>query len=227
MTARPTPFQAVFAPLSDRFPALRDGITTAGYDPRDRNGFVLVKEVVELLRDLGVEGTMGEGVEELVAFAHAAFLHWLDDEAIVTIDRASLDRLAAAGPEGSTAGVGRSYYLQLPARRVWATAVAGAAPEPIDGWFARAVGGGIDLVAVLGFHGNRPGFTVVQAAGPRPVRLARPDGGGLFSPRLEGGAAAGLLEVTGGEELIELAWRCQALLPPSGAAAGRQGVSWA
>ena len=42
---------------------------------------------------------------------------------------------------------------------------------------------------------------------------------------MKGGAEAGLHQVLGGEELLELGYRCHGLLPESGAAPGVQRVS--
>jgi hypothetical protein len=58
---------------------------------------------------------------------------------------------------------------------------------------------------------EREGFSAVETAGPRPLRLERADGTPLFSPVLAGGAAAGLYSIVGGEELLELGWRTRAL----------------
>lgn len=227
MPPRLTPYQMAFAPIAeDRFPALRDGLASAGVDPRNREAFVLAREAVELLRDIGPEGSLGEGVEELVALTHAAYLHWVDGEAVVAIDRLALDLLVARPPDRRGAGSGRTYYLQLPAQRVWGEALTDGAPEPLDGWFLGASPAGLDVVAVFGLHAARTGFTVVQTAGHPPKALARADGSALFSPLLAGGVAAGLHQVLGAEELLELAWRCHSLLPESGAAPGQQRVSW-
>jgi hypothetical protein len=63
------------------------------------------------------------------------------------------------------------------------------------------------VLGVFGIHHDREGFSVVEAAGPRPVGLAREDGSGLFEPTLPGGKAAGLFSVSGMEELLELGAR--------------------
>jgi hypothetical protein len=223
MTTRPTPYQLVFEALgAERFPVLRDAVVAAGHDPRDRDAFVLVKEVVELLRELRPEEGVGECVDELVAFAYAAFVFWLDDQALVEIDRAALDR-ALGGEAAGPGAVGvRSYYLQLPSQRVWGEPIEGQPPEPLDGWFGSVSTDGARVLAVFGLHPGRAGFTAVQVNGPRPGRLARQDGTPLFAPRLEGGRAAGLHSVAGAEELLELAYRCHALLGPDGPAPGSQ-----
>jgi hypothetical protein len=77
--------------------------------------------------------------------------------------------------------------------------------EPLDGCFVHSTSGG--ALRVLGIFGLRPerlGFTAVEATGPRPEALARPDGTALFASTL---GAERLHSITGGEELLELGWR--------------------
>lgn len=227
MGPRLTPYQLAFEPIAaERFPGLRTGIEAAGRNPRSRDEFVLVKEVVELLRDLRPEETAGEGVAELVAVCHAAYLHWLDGEAVVSIDRDGLSAIGH-GPVGSPNRGDRSFYLELPASRVWGAAGTESGLEPLDGCFVVPRADGLDLVAVFGVQPGRPGFTVATASGPRLPHLTRLDGSALFAARFEGGAAAGLFEVAGEEELLELVYRALDLVPAEGPNPGRQTVSYA
>ncbi len=226
MTSRPHPFDAVFGPTADeRFPVLRQGIEAAGRDGRDREAFVLVREVMELLRELRPPETESGGVDELVGFLHAAYLFWLDGHRTVVVDRETLDDLITTVPEPGPEPAGSSYYVQLAPQRVWGESQPGAPIEPLDGWFAVPRAGELALVAVFGFHPSRDGFTVVTVGGPKPGRLVRPDRSALFSPGFEGALAAGLWQVLGGEEVLELAYRCQALLPPGGVPAGVERVN--
>lgn len=210
VTTRPTPFALVFGSLApERFPVLRDGLASAGWDPRHRDGFVLVEEVAELLRELRPDDGLGESVSALVALVHAAYLHWIDGEQIVTVDAAMLDATLRETP-GTQAGGGRtSRYVQLPALRVWGVPAEGAPAEPLDGWFAMPQGGILSVLAVFGLHPGREGLTAVLVEGPRPGFLMREDGSALFSPTLPGGGDAGLASVIGEEELLELAWRLE------------------
>jgi hypothetical protein len=216
---RPTPFALVFGSMApERFPALQRGIAAAGRDPRDRDGFLLVREVAELLQDLRPEAGMGEAVAALVALLHHAYLFWMDGE---HVDAISEEQLAGMLSDGGTDGlldrnvhppthrptVQPSIYVQLPHLRVWGTPLAGGPPEPLDGWFARQRDGELDLLAIFGMSPAREGLSAVELSGPRPVGLARSDGSALFAPTLTGGVAAGLASVTGEAELLELAWR--------------------
>lgn len=223
MDDRLSPFDLVFQDLAaDRFPRLVDGIASAGRDPRDRDAFVLVREVVELLQELAPDQGSGEGIRELVAFLHASFLYWIDGSCRVRVERDTLDRVltdvSIAAPVAAT--LARSYYLELPIHRVWGTPVEGGPPEPLDGCFVAPADGRVSVVAVFGLQPNRPGFTVVDLAGPRAGRLAREDRSRLFSPKLEGGQAAGLFQVIGDLELLELVYRMNDLLGPNGASVG-------
>ncbi len=225
MSVRINPFDAVFGPVAEtRFPILRDGIASAGRDPRDRDGFVLVREVVELLRELRPPEALGEGVDQMVGFTHAGYLYWLDGHRTVTVDRETLDDLIGHRPDPCPEVVGSSYYVQLAPQRVWGEAQVGASIEPLDGWFAVPTAGRLELVAIFGLQPARDGFTVVTAGGARPGRLLREDRSPLFSAGFEGAAAAGLWQVAGAEEVLELAYRCHDLLPPGGVPVGAEAV---
>jgi len=225
--ARLTPFELAFQPIAaERFPGLRSGLEAAGRNPRSRDEFVLVKEVVELLRDLRPDEGAGEGVAELVALCHAAYLHWLDGESVVSIDRETLGTLVR-GLDPAVRSFPQSWYLELPVGRVWGTAGPDSGLEPLDGIFVMRADDRLDLVAIFGIQPGRPGFTVVSAIGSRRPGLVRPDGTALFAARFDGGQAAGLVEVAGEEELVELAFRAQDLLPAAGPVTGRQGMSYA
>lgn len=216
MTVR-TPTELVLGALAEeRFPALRESLAGAGIDGLARDAFVLDRAVVELLRDLRPDEGVGDGVDELVSFVHAAFLHWRDGGAAVALDRDSLDRVVTWEAPPLRHEPGGTRYVALPARRVWAEPVVGAPPEPLDGWYARRAGAGIELLAVFGLHPNRPGLTAAQLSGPRPGRLVRADGSAVFSPTVAGGREAGLWSLQGAEELLELAFRVEAWLGQAG-----------
>ncbi|HEV8600931.1 MAG TPA: hypothetical protein VGQ69_16340 [Gemmatimonadales bacterium] len=213
---RPTPFALVFAAIArERFPALRAGLEAAGSDPRDRDSFLLVREVAELLRELRPETGVGVAVETLVALLHFAYLFWMDGERVQVISEQALagmlTRPTSRPPDPPTLQPSGVRYVQLPALRVWATPVAGQPAEPLDGWFALRSNDQLAMLAVLGLSPARPGLTAVELTGSCPGDLQRLDGSPLFSPTLAGGAAAGLASLAGEAELLELAWRAEAL----------------
>jgi hypothetical protein len=216
---RPTPSDLVFDPLADdRFPAIRDALARTGRDPRDRDAFLMVRESVSLIRDLRPEGGVGDGMDQLVALVHHAYLFWVGERSVRSVDRPGLDLLLTAELPSDLSDDTLAWYLQLPERRVWAQAIEGSAHEPLDGIFVHhAPGGTLRVLAALGIHPDRDGFTVVEATGARLAGHARPDSA-PFSSLLPGGAAAGLYSIAGADELIELGWRSQALERHPGAA---------
>jgi len=208
---RPTPFVLVFGDVAnDRFPVLRDGAHAAGRDPANRDEFVLVREVAELLREIRPDEGLGEAVEALVAFVHTAFLFWRGGEQVVAVPRGLLGEVIAVEPraDASAAPAGGTSYLQLPSLVVWGVPIVGSPPEPLDGWFVSRQGERLTVLAVFGLRPGREAMTTVEIAGPRPpAPLVRIDGTPLFAPRMTGGEAAQLYAVEGEEELLELAWR--------------------
>lgn len=228
MDKREDPFQLVFGPfVPDRFEAMRNTLEQDGVDPFDRDAWTLSRPGVELLHELRPEGGLGEGVEELVALAHAAFLFWQQGERVATVSRPVLDAVVAGVSAGlGEAGPRSAYYVALAPRRIWGTPVPGAPAEPLEGWFTVAQDTQLALVAVFGLLSGRPGFTAVQVSGPPPGELRRDDTTEPFAPVLDGGEAAGLWSVIGGEELCELGWRIhRRVIAADGLRPGRQEIA--
>ena len=213
--SRPTPFDLVFqSAAATSFPAIRVALDRAGQNPRDRDGFLLLREVVTLLREMRPDEGLGEGIDRLAALVHHAYLFW--DGGGLTVEF-PLDRLVEGpGPDSrpDESGVqGPAYYAQVPERRIWAQVIPGEPHEPMDGCFIHDLPGSAELrvLGVFGIHPERTGFSVVEVTGPAPQALARLDGSHLFAPTLPGGAAAGLFSIAGEEELLELGWRSHEL----------------
>lgn len=208
---RPTPFELVFeAAAQTTFPAVRDALAASGQDARDRDAFLLLRDVVMLLRDLRPEGGMGAGIDQLAALIHHGYLFW--DAGCITVEwpLEKLPRLL--GPSWSREGDqpdGPPSYHQLPEHRVWAHVIPGESPEPLDGFFQypEPAPGSRRVLGVFGIHPERAGFSVVEVAGPRSQHLVRQDGSPVFSSTLPGGSAAGLYSIVGEEELLELGAR--------------------
>ena len=216
MSSRPTPFDLVFASAAETvFPRIRAALERGGHDPADRDAFLLVPEVVSLLHDLRPDEGLGEGMDQLVALVHHAFLLW--DAGVLTLPlsaerlTALLDAPAAGAPSTSPDTPPRAYYAQLQDRQVWARVVDDLPAEPMDGCFVHSAGSELRVLGIFGIRPERDGFSAVETAGPRPLALERPDGSRLFSPVLPGGQSAGLFSIVGGEELLELGWRTRAL----------------
>ncbi|HEX3275620.1 MAG TPA: hypothetical protein VHR43_12240 [Gemmatimonadales bacterium] len=211
---RPTPFDLVFARTAGTvFPAVRAVLARDGHDPGDRDAFLMVPEVVSLLHDLRPEEGLGEGMDQLVALVHHAYLLW--DAGALTLPL-SPDRLthlleSPMAPAAESDQPPRAYYAQLQDRQVWAQVVNDLPAEPMDGCFVHTRGGELRVLGIFGLRPEREGFSAVETSGPRPTGLQRPDGTALFSPVLSGGRSAGLYSLVGGEELLELGWRTRAL----------------
>ena len=214
-STRPTPFDLVFGPLAEeRFPPIRAAFEASRGDPRDRDAFLMVREVIQLVHDLRPDEGMGEEIGQLAAFLHHAYLFWLAGTPTLEITPAELAGLLRQGAlvPGDAAAPPPAFYVQLPERRVWAEVVPGAAHEPLDGCFlALGDDASLRVLGAFGLRSDRPGLSVVEVAGPRTQRLARADGSPLFAPVLAGGETAGLASITGGEELLELGWRAWSL----------------
>ena len=171
------------------------------------------REVITLLRDLRPDDGLGEAMDQMVALVHHAYLTWAAGGLTIAITRDTAEELlGAAAPDGRGAGVLAPYYAQFPERMIWARVIENEAPEPMDGVFvSRDAPGLLRVLGIFGMRPDRPGFSAVEAIGPRAGRLAREDGTALFAPALPGAAAAGLRSITGEEELLELGWRTQGL----------------
>jgi hypothetical protein len=211
-SSRITPFDLAFPDAAKSiFPAIHQALEAARQDPRDRDAFLMIREVITLVRDLRPDEGLGEGIDQLAALIHHAYLFWATGQRIIEIPADKLPALL--GSEGSVALADddlQPSYVQLPLRRVWAEVVPGEPPEPLDGCFIhQADASNLRVLGVFGIHPDRPGFSVVEVTGPRPLNLARRDRSALFSPVLSGGARAGLFSVSGGEELLELGWRVE------------------
>jgi hypothetical protein len=208
---RPTPFDLVFGDSADKsFTEIRTALNRSGTDPRGRDAFLMVREVVALVRELRPEQGLGEGIDQLAALIHHSYLFWIAGRPSVELPAEHLaDLLAASPPDIGRHEEPPAYYIQLPEQRIWADTGTGTPPEPLDGCFVHAAphGQSLRVLGVFGLQRERAGFTVVEVAGIRPIALARPDGSALFSPTLPGGVAARLFSLVGGEELLELGWR--------------------
>jgi hypothetical protein len=207
---RPTPLDLVFSQVvEDSFPAIRNLLQDTDRDPTDRDAFLMLPDAVTLLRRLRPEEGVGEGMDQLVALVHHAYLAWDAGGLTLELGGDQAEELLQPGaPQADGGEAPRAYYAQFPERRVWAEVLAGETPEPLDGCFVHAVPvGELRVLGVFGLRADRVGFSVVEAAGLRPEQLARADGSPLFSSILPGGLAAGLHSITGGEELLELGWR--------------------
>jgi hypothetical protein len=204
--ARPHPFALLFgAVAAERFPAIAAALgAERGLEP-----FLMAPDAIELLHALRPEGGLGDEVDDFGALVHAAWCYWADGEATLTLEAAATRMLCAADQTGDaviTPPV-RTRYVAVEPRLVWAALGTGEHHEPLDGWFAVPVAGGLRVVACFGVHPARPGVSAVAVEGAMPGTLAREDGTPLFAPTMPGGDTAGLHAVAAPDELLLLAWR--------------------
>src|SRR3954470_2584850 len=221
---RPTPFDVVFENAAETtFPAIRTALGESPRDPRDRDGFLMNREVVSLLRELRPDEGLGEGIDQLAALIHHGYLFWAGGGHTVRLSSDHLPDILGHSSVSTPQLDGPALYTQLPERRVWAQGIPRDPPEPLDGWFQYHDPNGevLRVLGVFGMHPDRPGFSVVEVSGARPLGLTRPDGSSVFSSTLPGGASAGLFSVAGEEELLELGWRVVEL----GAGSGELGAN--
>jgi hypothetical protein len=215
---RPTPFDLVFEPLAQTtFPRIQSALAQSRQDPLDRDAFLMLREVVTLLRELRPEEGLGEGIDQLAALVHHGYLFWSAGKRALDVSDGQLDEILRGGSETAPEEPAiPPHFVQLPKHRVWASVVPGEVPEPLDGFFQHGPGSGaLRILGVFGIHPERPGFSVVEVGGSRPRGLSRSDGSALFASTLAGGAAAGIYSLAGGEELLELGWRVAALVAPA------------
>lgn len=210
---RPTPLDLVFRQSAHEvFPKIRQSLADAKYDPQNRDEFLMLREVVTLIRELRPDEGLGEGIDQLAALLHHSYLFWEAEEPVLAISAADLAELLKSAPQeiGTPAS---AYYAAMPEHRIWAQVIPEHPPEPLDGCFVHSTpnGSALRVLAVFGIHPERQGFSVVEAMGTRPPLLMRADGAELFAPTLTGGKAAGLFSLVGEEELLELGWRTAAL----------------
>jgi hypothetical protein len=72
-TVRSTPFDLAFQDFAQsEFPGIRTALEKAGVEPRDRDAFLMVPEVISLIRELRPDEGLGAGIDQLAALVHHA-----------------------------------------------------------------------------------------------------------------------------------------------------------
>jgi hypothetical protein len=203
------PFDLVFGPSTEPiFESIRASLNRSGQSPLDRDRFLMLREVIELVRQLRPAEGLGEGIDQLAALVHHGYLFWSTGRRTKPISAGQMTQLLNNGHRDTLQGAD-TFYAQLPPHQVWAQPVPGEPQEPLDGCFVTPAQdrSALRVLGIFGLHPDRAGFSVVEVSGPRPGALARPDGSRLFASTLPGGALAGLYSLSGEEELLELGWR--------------------
>ena len=119
-----------------------------------------------------------EGIDQLAALIHHAYLFWDSGSRVVSIDAEELGGLLGDGADPAAEATAEPFparYVQVPERRVWARPVEGEPFEPLDGCFLDpAPDGGLRVLAVFGLRPERAGFTVVEAQDRMLARVVAP-----------------------------------------------------
>ena len=214
---RPTPFDLVFRPICRRTSSPESGpaLDQAGHDPRDRDRFLMLREVVTLLRELRPEEGLGEGIDQLAALVHHAYLFW--DAGAADGRRLRREQLTAllAAPAAPSRQPSprRPTTPRCREHRIWAEVIPGQPPEPLDGCFVHSSPDRGDAQGARRLrHPSRAGR--LQRGGSSraaglwrwPAQTAR----AAVRAHAPGGEAAGLFSITGEEELLDLGWRITA-----------------
>src|SRR4051812_44000477 len=132
---RPTPFDLVFETAAQTtFPAIRTALGESGHDPRDRDGFLMLREVVALLRELRPDEGLGEGIDQLAALVHHGYLFWDGGGHTVGLSPDQLTDLLGRSSVSVPQLDGPALYTQLPERRGGAPGLPRGPPPPINRW---------------------------------------------------------------------------------------------
>lgn len=211
--SRLTPFEHLFASWGDApFARIRDEGAAAGVDTSDRAQFASLPAVQEALTQLEVPDLIAAEPMAGPAYLHlfyATYRFWVAGQPLVSLDRAALETaLSRDDPVTAPMLPHTACYLQLPLTHVWAPVDSEHPHEPLDGVFVarRADGGEYSVVAVLGLHPEREGFSqVALLAAPDDFPAARAAARTPpFTPVLEGGDRAGIRSVVSAAELLLL-----------------------
>ena len=167
---------------------------------------------------------LGEGMDQLVALAHHAYLLWNAGALTLPIDGRPPHRPARRAPAPASPALGeppRAFYAQLLDRQVWARVIDDEAAEPMDGCFVHPANGGLRVLGIFGLRPDREGFSAVETAGPRPQGLERARRHAAVLPGARGRRRRqACSRWSGAEELLELGWRTRALASELSAAPG-------
>ncbi len=203
---RPLPWTGLVGAIGEpRLEEIRADLAARNTTDLDRDAFVLNGVVAVLLREMVPEDAPAEAVTAYGALLHSIYCCWARDWPVVAVEvdtlRTALTRPSPLVPRSSAA-----CYVQLPPRLVWAEPAPGAAHEPLDGAFLLVHGERAMVLAVLGLHELREGFTTMEGVVrlPAPAPAARVDGSAPFAPVLPGGDLAQLVSVVDTHELATL-----------------------
>ncbi len=219
MTKRVNPFVLVFERLApEHFPLIQAAIGGDQTKAADRDRFVLLGPVAQLVRELAPDDGPPEAIEAYMRLVHHAYRYWAAGSRTYDVDDAQLDGAVRGGTMTSQLPL-PALYLRIPALRVWGAPRDGEAPEPLDGVFLTetATPGTIAALGIFGMHGERPGFSAVAVEGHADAQHAtigeidvpteREDGTPALASQLAGGETAAVYSITDAGEMLLLVCR--------------------
>jgi hypothetical protein len=176
MSEPTSPFELVFGGTgvaAEHFPRIRAAALAQGSSPPDRDGFLALPTVSELLAEIAPAS--GEGAVQIGLLAFHAYRRWDQGGDDFRIAAAELPTLLARPALGAwqlqpprPAG-----YVALPGHQLWVPGGEGQPAEPVDGFFwvtGTRPETPLDVLLVLGTHAQRAGLTVIElSAGPLPA----------------------------------------------------------
>ncbi len=218
---RITPYELVFpdpGAAGELFREIREEAGSRGVDPADSGAFLMLAQVGRILRELAGGAPPEALVPTFGPFLFHAFHFHAAGTPAYLVEITTLRYLLEA--DAAPGGWGREFpspsgYLQLPRNLIWARPGGTEdPPEPLDGVFwTRSVSGVVDLLAVSGIRGDRPGFSVLPVPPLRDrevqgwlTRAGREEGKD-FTTTLPGGELDRLYSVETPGELVKLAAR--------------------
>jgi hypothetical protein len=228
MSERMHPYELVFGTPAfeeEAFPGIRQEAEDRGVDVRDREQFIMLVAVGDLMRSMLPDDAPHSATTQFGALVTEAYHFWLAGKRTYALDEAALRALLAPDLElGSwdMAPPAPAGYVQLPRNLVFARIDEGAHAEAVDGFFFLMPGindpavppyASLSVLLVLGLVPHRGGFSVIDVHTPMTAEApghfgdaqAREDGTD-FSNVLPGGDR--LFALTTTLEVLKLAARC-------------------
>ena len=225
--SRAHPYDLVFgAPEFEEqaFPAIREEAEARGVDVRDRQRFVMLAQVGELMRSLLPPDANETAVAQFSDIVTHAYHYWLAEKRTFTVEEDALRALLQGEPIGAWDMVppAPAGYVQLPRNLLFARISEESHAEAVDGFFFIMPGVNdaavppyeyLSVVFILGLLPNRGGFSIVSVQTPVTAEhgghfgdLVARETGSDFSNVLPGGEDR-LLAITSELEALKLVAR--------------------
>lgn len=228
MSDRLQPYDMVFGagPFeAEIFPAIREEAEARGVDVHDRERFIMLVAVGDLMRSMLPDDAGTSATAQFGALVWHSFHSWLAGKQVLGIDGIVLRKLLSAETVVGSWDMmppAPAGYVQLPRNTIFGRIDESAQPEAIDGFFFVMPGINdpavppyerMDILLVLGLVPQRGGFSVVEVGTTVPAEAAghfgdvqARDDGDDFSNVLPGGER--LFAITTSLEVLKLATRC-------------------